>query len=390
MSAVSLTARNATLEDLVPLLTEQKDVKLDAVVPAQAITSRGGNLHVAGMGFAGPIGDAGEFRPTEIADGHLSEKLGIPRAYLRRMREARPDLYDANVNGWLHGHNGDGPDMRTFMARTFRPAEPFGEGVFRALLSDQFKIMDNLDVLVAALSGVRDAGTPIEVVHCNLTENKMRVRVAAPEISALAPVLLDRYISPNGGWTPEGRARTYGDVGNNAPEVFAGFDISNSETGGGAFSVTPVITVPICMNGLKITADALRSVHLGGKLAEGQVRWSDETQRKNVELVTSMARDAVATFLDVEYVTEALRPIEAAAAKVLDNPAEAIKVVAQQAKFTEEVAEGVLSHFIRGGQGTAGGVLNAVTSYAQTVESPDLADELESGAIRCMEVAASA
>lgn len=389
-NAVALSARNATLEDLVPLLSAQKDVKLDAIVPAQAIVSTGGVLHIAGLGFAGPVGDPGTFRPTDIADGHIAEKLGIPRAYLRRMRETRPDLYDANVNGWLQGHDGEGPDMRNFMARTFRPSEPFGEGIFRALLSDQYKRMDHLDVLIAALSGVRDSGTDIEVVSADLTESKMRVRVAAPGVTALAPTLLANYISPNGGWTPEGRNRTYGEVGRREPVVFGGFDISNSETGGGACTLTPVLTVEQCKNGMKFTQNALRSVHLGGKLAEGQIRWSDATQQKNVELVTAMAQDAVSSFLNVEYINTLLQPIEAAAGKVLDNPGEAIKVVAQQAKFSEAVAEGVLGHFIRGGQGTAGGVFNAVTSYAQTVEDADLADELESQAIRCLEVAASA
>jgi hypothetical protein len=45
------------------------------------------------------------YRPTKVADDGISAKLGINLAYLRRLRDQRPDLWDANVNGWLHGND---------------------------------------------------------------------------------------------------------------------------------------------------------------------------------------------------------------------------------------------------------------------------------------------
>jgi hypothetical protein len=50
---------------------------------------------------------------------------------------------------------------------------------------------------------------------------------------------------------------------------------------------------------------------------------------------------------------------------------------------------GRLDHFIRGGAITAGGVLQAVTSYAQEVDDPDEALNLEESAVRAMELAAA-
>ncbi len=35
-----------------------------------------------------------------------------------------------------------------------------GEGVARALLSDSYKLMDNFDMLLAALDGLRQSGHP--------------------------------------------------------------------------------------------------------------------------------------------------------------------------------------------------------------------------------------
>ena len=56
------------------------------------------------------------------------------------------------------------------------------------------------------------------------------------------------------------------------PLVFAGFVISNSETGHGSFKIIPQITVQICDNGLTLTQHALKEVHLGGRLATGQIQ----------------------------------------------------------------------------------------------------------------------
>ena len=86
-----------------------------------------------------------------MCDQGIADKLGIPAAYLRRMRESRPGLYDANVNGWLDGTTG------AFLVRCLRDQDG-GTGVARAWLSDSYKVIDNLDVLTAALDGIRAPG----------------------------------------------------------------------------------------------------------------------------------------------------------------------------------------------------------------------------------------
>ena len=50
---------------------------------------------------------------------------------------------------------------------------------------------------------------------------------------------------------------------------------------------------------------------------------------------------------------------------------------------------GKLAHFIRGGDITAGGVMHAVTSVAQTLPDADAAHDMESAALRALEVAAA-
>ena len=206
--------RNATLADLAAMLRDQQARKVDIVAGAGQIRACGGQLVIDGtdpaLGEDGVTLTAGSFTPTAVCDQGIADKLGIPAAYLRKMREQRPSLYDANVNAWLSG------DPRSFLIRCLRPAAGAGSGAARAFLSDGYKRIDNLDVLLAALDGIRDAGVPAEVDGCDLTERRMYVRVVCEQVRTLAPALLADYRSP-----------FTGAAGAENPVVFAGFVISN-------------------------------------------------------------------------------------------------------------------------------------------------------------------
>ena len=375
-SVAPLGARNATLADLAALLRDQQARKVDVVAPATAIRAEGTRLVVDGtapvLGQDGVTMTTGTYTPTDVCDHGVADKLGIPAAYLRRMREHKPGLYDANVNAWLDG------DDRRFLLRCLGPTTSEGPGVARAFLSDGYKIIDNLDVLLAALDGVRQAGVPVQVDGCDLTERRMYVRVVCEQVRVLAPALLAGYRSPFTGAS-----------GADNPVVFAGFMITNSETGCGAFSLTPRLVVQICRNGMTITRDAMRAVHLGERLEEGMVTWSDNTRDKTLALITAKTTDAVATYLDPGYVEGALRAIEKDAGRPVADPQETIRTVSQRLRFTEMQQNDILTHFIRGGDVTAGGGMHAVTSAAQTQADADTAHEMESLALRALEVAAA-
>ncbi|NMH96566.1 hypothetical protein [Pseudonocardia acidicola] len=131
MSATEiLTTRNANLADLVALLRAQHAAKLDVVAPARDLTAVGGALRVDGAGepVLSPDGVTrghALLRPTALADTGIADKLAIPVAYLRRLREHKIDLYDANVNAWLRDEPG-----RRFLVRGL--ADGDGGGVMRA------------------------------------------------------------------------------------------------------------------------------------------------------------------------------------------------------------------------------------------------------------------
>lgn len=400
-------ARNATLEDLAGILKSQHARKLDVVAPASSLRVRNGTLTVKGsepqITDDGVTTMDGQYRPTEVFDEGLARTFNIPTGYLKRLRTEALDLYDANINGWLHGRTRRGagqeepevlrsPDSRSFLVRCLR-ADEDNDGVARAILSDRYQLVDNLDVLTATLDGIKESGIEAIPVTCDLTDRRMHVRVAAPGVQAVADTLLAGYRSPFDDpdvnrERGDGARRWENIGGDGTPHVFAGFDIRNSETGDGAFTLVPVVTISTCRNGLTLTQEAYRKVHLGRKMDEGNINWSDDTQRKNLELVRARTRDAVATFLDQGWLERQVAELERQAGARVENADKAIRTVGKTLQYNESEINGVLDHFIRGGQLTAGGVANAVTSYAQTVDNADRAHDLEDTAVRALELAA--
>lgn len=97
-----------------------------------------------------------------------------------------------------------------------------------------------------------------------------------------APDLLKNYKSPKGGNSAVGDG------------IITGFVITNSELGQGSFSISPRAVVLKCSNGMVFKNDAFGKIHLGGKMGEySQIDWSEETKRKNYELIQAQVKDAV-------------------------------------------------------------------------------------------------
>jgi hypothetical protein len=405
---VGTTLRKAPLGTLVEMLKRQNDVKFDAVVPATSLRYVDGLLHIAGAavrfvdvadGDLQAVSCDAVLAPTDLFEDGVSHRLDIPRQYLRRMRDSgvlvdvsevaawelgkdgdedeRPlmPLLDATVNAWLAAQG-----TKRYLVRAFNTDDPDEVGIARALLSNRFGFIDHYDVLLAAIDGARQAGIDMTklVVECDLSERNMRVRMDAPEIALAAPELLANYRSP---FDPTRTGREY-------PLINSGICLGNSETGGGAFTACPRLTYQVCTNGQNRTVDAHREVHVGSTLEDGIVRWSAETHRRQLELITAKTKDLVGSWLDVEYLRGVVREMsEKYQVPVVDAPA-TIERVAKQHSFTESEARDILDCFIKGGDLTAGGVMQAVTASAQNVADPDRAAYYEDSAFDVLTTAA--
>lgn len=363
-------ARRASLAELHDLLLENKARVEDYVVSANSLhmddsdhnvlVAREQQHDITEDGVTTILGKR-EFHISDLAHTDLAARLDIPKRYYDRMREERvPFILAENVGYWLRH------DTRKFMLRTYTRDD--GPSYLRAVLSDRYARMDDEDMLAATLVGIRDAGIDPSAVSIDgdLTEKRLRVRITAKSVALNVGELLRDYRSPFSG------ARAA-----DLPLMWAGLEITNSETGRGAFAITPRVVLQVCTNGMTRKMDVTRRTHLGERLDEGVVSWSHETQRRTLELVQSKTRDAVRTFLSTDYLETVAADMRESAGVNVSQPLTTLTTVAKTNGLTDHETNDLIGLFTAGGDTTALGVGHAVTALAQNVNDSDRAADLE-------------
>lgn len=365
------TIRNTSLGVLHEKLQEQQRAKRDLIVPAHTIAMNDGKLiidrlpentfeeqqvyelikelEIEGSGM--------HFDVNDNAANQIAAKLNIPRSFYQYLLKSHGDILDYNVSELFDRAN------KNYFIRAFAQSDPdAAPGVVRALLSDQFKVIDHLDVLGSTLEAIKATGVDVQVGRCNLTEDNMYVEIISKDVVEHADDLLGRYRSPRGR-----------DDGDN--RVFAGFVISNSETGRGRYKVQPRAMVSKCTNGLIFKRDALAATHLGSKMSGGVI-WQQDTLATEVELITKQTRDAVNQFLSPEYLGRKIAEMTDSIER-LERPMKAVENVCKTLSIGGDRVEQVVSYFTEGGDTTNMGVVNALTYYAQMADDADLQYEIE-------------
>lgn len=378
------TMRHGDAEQLINMLQLHEAQKVDLVMPLPQLVSELGLIKLTGvepqLGDEGVTDVNGSYRFTDMADRQLSQILDIPLRYYRKTRDNAALLFDDNFNHWARNES---PDKKV-LVRTMYGQDgdfPGTSGIIRAVLSDRYGIRDNYDTALAMLMGMREAGLAADnIVDCRLSDDRMYLYVDAPEIAVMAPELLKGYRSP-----------FMRDVdGPDLPLISAGLVFTNSETGWGATTVKPRITVLRCKNGLTLTrtGEGIRRVHKGMQMDEGQVDYKQDTRAAMNAVITKQMRDAITTWLTKDYLQAKVDELTENAGIELTTPSETIEVVAKQLSYTESEKNGIMSHFIKGGQPTSGGVMQAVTSWAQEIGNVDRAQTFEETGIEAMLIAA--
>lgn len=360
------TLRKTDFKTLLSTLDAQQKRKVDVITPATNLCFSKGNLRVrrddlAQLGEDGVTSPVQEFVPNEVFDGGLADRLGGPvtATYIRKLRaEGWTDILDGTLNALIHGK----PDMRdpqtkSVLVRALMDEDGGEVGTARALLSNAYKIIDNVDTLRAALSGMKAAGLGADnVTQCDLTARRMYVVVECPEVRAQAASLLKDYVSP-----------FTGNRGADNPIVHAGFVLSNSEVGDGTYSLYPRIVAEVCTNGMTIKKDvgALVQRHLGARLDDGLVNYSAATHEANREVIRRMSEDTVRSFLTTDYLETVINKLEEKAGEKVEKVETTIKEVTRKLEIPS-LYDDVLAHFIKGADLTRGGIMHAVTAAAQS------------------------
>lgn len=279
-------------------------------------------------------------RPT--AHAQMAASLGIPKTYYDRMLSETPDLLAANVNRWLERQ----PARK--MIRTL-------DNEVRAVLSDSYRPLDNLELAEAVLPKLLDLEANVE--SCEVTENRFYLKAVTHRISGA--VALNDHVQ-------------------------AGIVVSNSEVGQGSLHVQALDFRLVCTNGM-IRESAIRKAHLGrGARGQDAIEDAREFFRTETRIADDRAfflkvQDAVASMFDAVRFAKRIEQYKEAGERQIDGQIEkVVEVTAKRFALNDGERSSVLQHLIRGGDMSNWGLANAVTRTAQDVESYDRATELES------------
>ena len=358
--------QNLTLEQLMDKLNDLNRRRVDLVVPPSLLRMSDSDLQLNAPDYLhhyahdGAVPDQISIRPNRVAHRQISDKLGIPKRYYDRMRAEHTALLDENVNGWLS--KGEEP----YLLRTYRAGEGEDEqslATGRALLSRRFKCIDNIHLLMSVLRAIQREKLNVKVETADITDKRMYVRFVAPDTVVGAYDLLKGYKNPQ---TLE--------VGDG---VMAGFTLRNSEVGMGRYEIAPRARVLVCGNGMIREKDAWGKTHLGAKLDEGAIDWSDDTYKKALQLIQSQASDYVRHFASEKYLTKWLSDIREQGNYRVQHPAACVENVTRHFNMTEEDTDSILDYFTLSNQNTAFGVAQAFTFHAHQVADADKRNELE-------------
>ena len=344
------------LEALVEKLEKRNRLKRDFIAPAHSL-----NWTADGeMTLTTAENEAVFLKPSELFETQVADKLGIPNLYFRKMKANHSELLQQNVNGWLTKE-----PKNKFMLRTYEGEQ----NTARAFLSSRYNIIDDYEVLFAALQAIKQTGVEVQINRAEATENRLYLSVTCPEVEVQAEAFLKEYLKEN-------------DAAGNG--IISGFIITNSEVGKGAFEIRPRAVICKCNNGLIVKDERFRRVHLGSQLDAGEIVWSDRTRTKNRELIISQVSDAVKTYLSPEFLGTMVEKIAKLKDINLEYPIDAVQNVCKTLGVNDNDKKEILNYFLKDGDHSASGILAAVTRQTQRMEDVDLAFDIEGSVVDLM------
>ena len=321
-------------------LDRQDRAKKDYIGSARAL-----RLYEDGQTFeVRSPGEARQFGTTRLFHRQAASALGIPAKYYDLMQSRKPELLAQNVNTWL------GDRENSYLIRTM----DYGDGpMARALLSDRYRRIDNMEIAAAVLPLF--AGTDqYEVVSSEVTENRLYLKIVNRR--------LEMAVVP-------------GDI------VQAGVVVSNSEVGLGSVSVQPLVYRLVCTNGMVVNDMGERKNHVGraAKAVDDSFHiYSDEAMEAEDRAFLLKLRDVtLAAIEESRFAQVVCRLKEAAGVPITGKVTEVVELTGKTYGFSSDEQDNVLQYLIAGGDLSQYGLSNAITRASQDVESYDRATALE-------------
>jgi len=332
-----------TLQEVMTELQRQDTAKQDFIGPAQSfrLDEDGRTFEISHLN----TGAQEVFGTTSLFHRQVASALSIPAKYYDLMQAQKPDLLAQNVNAWFSDRD------QSYMIRSM----DYGMGrVARALLSDRYRRIDNLQIAMTILPLFMGDGQ-YEVMSAEVTENRMYIKISFH---------LKRYEVVPGDW------------------VEFGIIISNSEVGLGAVMIRPFLNRLICTNGCVVNDFGERRHHVGrqAKAVEDSFDlYSDAAiEAEDKAFMLKLQDVAKATLDESRYPLIIGKLQDAMQAKITGRVQDVVELATKSFGFNQTEQESILDYLIRGGDMSLYGLSNAVTRASQDVESYDRATELES------------
>lgn len=326
------------LSEVLTELQRQNAAKQDYIGAAEA-------FHLDEDGRTFNIGNDHRFGTTQLFHRQVASALGIPAKYYDVMQKQKPELLAENVNAWFSDKNS------SYMVRTLDYDNGAGQ-VARALLSDRYRRIDNLEIASAILP-LFAGQDGMEVMSSEITENHMHIKIVNHRLEMAC----------------------VGDI------VQAGVIISNSEVGLGAVSVQPLIYTLACTNGMVINSLGERRTHVGRAakaLDDGFLLYSDETKEAEDKAFMLKLRDTTLAAIEETRFRQIVGTLEEShEAKITGRVQDVIELTGKAYDLNQPEQDSILNYLIQGGDLSLYGLSNAITRASQDVESYDRATALE-------------
>ena len=328
------------LNEVMMELNRQNQRKKDYIGSAQAL-----RLFEDGQTFEiGSMSGAQQFGTTRLFHRQVASALGIPAKYYDIMQSQKPELLAQNVNAWLSDRE------NSYMIRTM----DYGGGrVARALLSDRYRRIDNMEIASAVLP-LFAGSDQYEVISSEVTENRMYLKILSRR--------LEMEVVP-------------GDY------VQAGVVISNSEVGLGSVNVQPLVYRLVCTNGMIVNDMGERKNHVGRAANAVEDSFhidSDETMEAEDKAFLLKLRDVTMAAIEEGRFAQVVGKLkESAGIPITGKVTEVVELTGKTYGFNTDEQDSILQYLIAGGDLSQYGLSNAITRASQDVESYDRATALE-------------
>ena len=362
------------LPEVLAELQRQNKIKLDYVAPAQAF-----HLEDDGETFILKHNDGTRkaFNTTDLFHRQIGSTLEIPAKYYDAMRKKKPELLARNVNAWF------GDREQSYMIRSLGYCSENDAnnkaiatdadvidvldaeiveaentktviGVARALLSDRYRRIDNMEIAEAVLP-LFAGQEGIEVASSAVTSQRLYLKVVNHR--------LEQEVVP-------------GDI------VQAGVVISNSEVGLGAVSVQPLVYRLVCSNGLITNDFGERRTHIGRTLETVEdtfhIYSTDTLEAENKAFMLKLRDATLSAIEETRFAMIVGKLRESTEAKITGHVQDVVELTSKTYGLNQGEQESILDYLVAGGDLSLYGLSNAVTRASQDVESYDRATELES------------